>query len=98
MNEKEIKKALIRYAEELKKKKEVEAVYLCGSWAKGTYTPYSDVDLLIVVKEDARPPRDRIPAYLPDRFPVSVDLFIYTGEELAQSDFARRLLEGAIKL
>ena len=61
VNEKEIRKALLRYAEELKKKKEVEAVYLCGSWAKGTYTPYSDVDLLIVVKEDARPPPGQDP-------------------------------------
>ena len=51
-----------------------------------------------MVKEDPRPPRDRIPAYLPDRFPVRLDLFIYTKEELIRSEFARRLLVEAIRL
>lgn len=97
-DEEGIKKALASYAEELKKKEKVEAVYLCGSWAKGTYTPYSDVDLLIVVKEDPRSPRDRLPAYLPARFPVSLDLFVYTKEELAENAFARRLLAEAVRL
>ena len=97
-DEKGIKKALASYAKTLKKKDNVEAVYLCGSWAKGTHTPYSDMDLLIVVKEDPRPPRDRLPAYLPDRFPVSLDLFVYTKEELAESSFARGLLAGAVRL
>jgi len=93
-----VKAALARYSEDLKKREGVEAVYLCGSWAKGTHTPYSDADLLIVVREDPPPPRDRIPAYLPDRFPVSLDLFIYTKEELARNAFARRLLAGAVRL
>lgn len=51
-----------------------------------------------MVKEDPRPPRDRVPAYLPDRFPVSLDLFIYTKEELARGDFACHLLAEAVRL
>lgn len=82
----------------LRKKPEVEDIYLCGSWARGSYTPYSDVDLLILVKGDGQKPHDRIPAYLPDRFPVSLDLFIYTREELEKSSFARKLLADAVRI
>ncbi len=74
------------------------AVYLCGSWAKGNYTAASDVDLLIVIKEDPRSPRERIPSYLPMRFPISLDLFIYTEAELQDSPFARSLLQDGIRL
>lgn len=60
-DESAVRKALKTLADGLKKRPEVLAVYLCGSRAKGNYTPYSDVDLLIVVEEDGRKPHDRVP-------------------------------------
>ncbi len=93
-----VETALHQYAGELKKRPEIEGVYLAGSWAKGNYGPYSDVDLMIIVKPVAKSPRDRIPEYLPDKFPVSLDLFIYTREELEKNDFAQGLLKTAVQI
>lgn len=93
-----VSNALERYAEWLKERPEVLAVYLCGSWAKGNYTPYSDVDLLIVLEADSRLPHDRVPEYLPEQFPVSMDLFVYTLEEIKSSPFAAELLKKAKQL
>jgi hypothetical protein len=56
------------------------------------------MDLIILIKNDGQKPYNRVPAYLPDRFPLSLDLFIYTREELKKSPFAQKLLEHAIKL
>ena len=54
-----------------------------GSFAEGTFAPGSDLDLLIVLERSDRPVRDRIPQYLPGAFPVGLDLFPYTRDELA---------------
>ena len=75
----------------------VVAVYLFGSFARGTAAPGSDVDLLVVVERDLRPARDRIPDHLPSAFPVGVDVIVWTREEmeerLAQHDrMARTIL------
>ena len=90
--------AIQEFVNDLGNRNEVLAVYLCGSWAKGNYTSASDVDLLIVVKENPLPPRERIPGYLPMRFPVSLDLFVYTEAELQENDFARSLLFDGIRI
>ncbi len=97
-NKDAVELALDKYVAALKNKKEVIAVYLCGSWAKGTYTAASDVDLLIIIKEDSRVPRERIPLYLPSRFPVSLDLFIYTESEMQNNPFIHSLLQDGIRL
>jgi HEPN domain-containing protein len=60
------------------------AVYLFGSFARGTAVPGSDVDLLVVVDRDPRPPRDRIPDHLPGAFPVGVDVIVWTREEMEE--------------
>jgi len=77
-------------------------VYLCGSRAKETHTAASDVDLLVLIRSGTEPallrPHDRIPAYLPDSFPVGLDLFVYTEEEARSSPFVRRLMEEAVPL
>lgn len=67
----------------------VVAVYLFGSFARGDAVPGSDVDLLLLLAHDGRPPRDRIPDYLPDRFPVGVDVVPWTLAE-----FRERLSRG----
>jgi len=63
---------------------EVRRVYWYGSWVTGIPTPSSDVDLCVVVSHDSRRPRDRIPDYLPERFPTGVDLTVLTEEELQE--------------
>jgi predicted nucleotidyltransferase len=98
VNEPAVRNALELLADRLKRRPEVLAVYLCGSWAKGNYTPYSDIDLLILVEDDDRMPHDRVPDYLPDQFPIGVDLFVYTSEELKKSRFAQELLREAVRL
>ncbi len=88
---------LKRYVASLLVREEVVDVYLCGSWAKGTHTVASDVDLLILINDRAgsatQKPRDRMPTYLPDSFPTSLDLFVYTVSEARQSPFVRQMLQ-----
>ncbi len=62
---------------------EVEEIVVFGSFETGNYSPGSDLDVLIILSESACPVRDRIPIYLPDEFPVPVDLFPFTRAELA---------------
>lgn len=66
----------------------ISEIYWYGSWASGDATPASDVDLCVVVEADERRPRDRLPDYLPDRFPVGLDLVVFTEDEMAE--LARR--------
>lgn len=61
---------------------ELEEVVLFGSMVTGIPVPGSDVDLLIVLSRSDLRFIDRIPAFLPGRFPVDVDVFPYTREEL----------------
>ena len=67
---------------------EIIKIIWFGSWAAGTFSPGSDVDLCIVVVHTEKAPRDRAVEYLPHRFPVGLDICVYTEKEfgdLAQS-------------
>jgi predicted nucleotidyltransferase len=68
----------------LEARPEVEEVVFFGSFARGTFAPGSDLDVLIIVDRSAKAARDRIPDYLPGAFPVGVDLFVMTREEVAR--------------
>ena len=61
---------------------EAMEVICFGSWVTGQPSRCSDVDLCILLGHSpiARI-RDRIPIYLPDRFPTGVDVFPYAREE-----------------
>jgi len=61
---------------------EIESIKWFGSWVNGTARPGSDVDLCVVVRQSDKRVRDRVPDFLPERFPVGIDLFIYTPAEL----------------
>lgn len=61
---------------------EIEKVLVFGSLMRGDCVPGSDVDLLVVLRESIVPFLERIPRYTPSSFPVSVDVFPYTREEL----------------
>lgn len=60
----------------------VEEVIWFGSWIRGVWGPGSDVDLCVILTKDSRRIQDRIPDFLPRQFPVGLDLFPYTREEL----------------
>ena len=62
---------------------EVEEVVVFGSFVDGTWAPGSDLDVFVVLAASAKLVRDRIPDLLPGAFPVGVDLFPYTREEIA---------------
>jgi predicted nucleotidyltransferase len=61
---------------------EIEEIVVFGSFANDTYAPGSDLDLFIILKDSNRSVRDRIPDYLPNRFPVPVDVFPFTRKEM----------------
>jgi predicted nucleotidyltransferase len=61
---------------------DVEEIIVFGSFTTGTFAPGSDLDVLIVLAHAAEPIPGRIGALRPGRFPVPVDLFPYTREEL----------------
>ena len=79
---------------------EIIKVAVFGSLVRDEAAPGSDVDLLLVLAESDAPFPDRSVRYRPDRFPVSIDIFAYTEEEvrdmLAQDNFflKRALSEG----
>lgn len=62
---------------------EVEEIVVFGSFAEGRYAPGSDLDVFIVLARSEKSVRDRIPDFLPGAFPVPVDLFPYTRDEIA---------------
>ncbi len=78
---------------------EIAEIIWFGSWVNGIPTPASDVDLCIVLSHSNTPFRERIPDFLPVGFPVGIDVFPYTMEELqvlsAQSpDWHRTMTSG----
>jgi len=79
-----VEAALRRWAAELRRRPEVLRVVWFGSRADGVPTPGSDVDVCVVLRSSTKPWRERIPDYLPGAFPVGVDLFPFTEEELAR--------------
>jgi predicted nucleotidyltransferase len=77
-----INQAVASFVIELRiKHPEVIRVIWFGSWVKGLPSPGSDVDLCLILSSSEKSPRDRIPDYLPQKFPVGIDIFIYTRDE-----------------
>ena len=74
--------AVERFTDELAQQPEVLAVVLFGSLADGHLGVGSDVDILLILAHSDRPFLDRRPLYMPDRFPVDLDLFPYTLAEI----------------
>lgn len=93
-----IAQAVRAHAESLHARRPVSRIYWYGSWVSGTPTPSSEVDLCVVVESDDRPSRERTPDYLPDRFPVGVDVVVFTEELDALAERApgwhRAIVEG----
>lgn len=68
----------------LSSRPEVEEIVVFGSFENDTYAPGSDIDLFIVLSHSDRDIRDRIADLMPGAFPVGVDLFPYTRDEIAR--------------
>jgi predicted nucleotidyltransferase len=84
VDESDVRRRMDEYAAELlASHPEVEEVVVFGSFVTGTWAPGSDLDVFLVLSHSDRSARDRIPEYLPRTFPVGVDLFPYTREEIA---------------
>jgi predicted nucleotidyltransferase len=79
-----VRQAAEALAERLGRHPEVEEVILFGSVAWGVPVPGSDVDLLLVLSDSDAPFPERIARYVPTGFPVGVDVFPYTREEIAR--------------
>jgi len=74
-----------------------------GSLAKGTYTAYSDADILIVSDELPRNPLDRIVMFLDSSIPIDLEVRAYTTKEIlnlarSKSKFMKEIVETAIIL
>jgi predicted nucleotidyltransferase len=79
-----VRRAVDEYASRLlARHSEVEEVVVFGSFADGTYAPGSDLDVFVTLSGSAKSVRDRIAELLPDAFPVGVDLFAFTRDEIA---------------
>jgi len=85
---KEVKK----YAEDLVRRGLAELVVLIGSLARGDYSPFSDADLLIVVREAPKRPPERVAAYINPRLSLDVEPMVLTVEEFFEMARERRRL------
>jgi len=75
--------SLKKFTGQLKKEHpEIERIIVFGSLVRDDCVPGSDVDLLIVLGKSDKPFLERITDYMPSRFPVGVDIFPYTRQEL----------------
>jgi len=88
----------LRQYKQFLKKKNVLKAFLFGSWAKDNYSPYSDLDILIIIESSHKKMRDRLPDFLPRHAPVGVDVFVYTKEEAEKSSFVKKIIKEAIPL
>jgi len=100
-----LNKALKNAADQIKEREEsIESVYLFGSFARGDFTPVSDIDILIIVSQTSQPfleRRDRFIGYF--SVPFDVNPVIYTVDELKKmqeedDDFLKKILNEAVKL
>jgi len=85
--------ALKRLVDRLSERSEVLAVVLFGSLADGRLSVGSDVDLLLVLSHSQHSFLDRVFLYIPEDFPVDVDVFPYTLDEIRKGQpLARQAL------
>jgi predicted nucleotidyltransferase len=83
-----------------KKDKNIKKIILFGSLVNDDYTPRSDADLLIILKESKLRFMDRIPElvfYFLDA-PISVDIFPYTEKEIEEVPLAKKAISKGLVL
>jgi predicted nucleotidyltransferase len=94
IDEEEVRRCVDEYAAQLlASHPDIEEVVVFGSFVKGNYAPGSDVDIFILLSGSDKPRRDRASDFMPRRFPVPVDLFPLTREEVATLGSSAMLAE-----
>ena len=84
-----------------KKNKNVDNIYLFGSYARGDAGVRSDADILVILKKDDRRMMDRLDEFIAafSDGPVPVDVLVWTKSEIdkalgEKNSFIKRALEG----
>jgi len=62
---------------------QAEEIVVFGSFAQGRWAPGSDLDVFLVLTSADRPVAERVVEFLPGAFPVGLDLFPFTRDEMA---------------
>ncbi len=84
-NEAAVERAVRRWVAGIAaQRSEVRRIVWFGSRVNGIPSPGSDVDICLVLARSDKPFRERAADFLPLGFPVGLDLFPYTLEELDQ--------------
>ena len=89
----------------IKQDKNVQKIFLFGSFVRGDYLPSSDVDICIILKKNKQRIIDRIPQYLNFFMDINVpvDIFPYTLQEVEKmkntnNSFIKEVLETGVEL
>jgi predicted nucleotidyltransferase len=82
---------------------EIVKISVFGSFARDEAAPGSDVDLLLVLKASDLPFPERAGHYRPRRFPIGLDIFAYSADEMRRmlaegNSFLKRALAEAVTL
>jgi len=95
--------ALRDWSDEIRgRKPEILAVGYFGSYATNRYVPGSDLDVIVILAHSLHSRFfDRTPELYPESFPVGVDVFAYTVEEIRRmkddsSGWIRHVLNEAV--
>lgn len=80
-----------------------KTIILFGSFARGDYGPFSDVDLLIIVEKTEKKPAERILPYLNPSLPFDVEPRVLTEQEFLEMArnkrmFVKEILENGVFL
>lgn len=75
-----------------------ERIYVFGSYAKGTATPDSDIDLLVVVPQSDLPPhrRDQLAYQAAGEHLIPVDILVITHQEFERQQRAMSSLPATV--
>jgi Nucleotidyltransferase domain len=83
IDEAQVRAAVDRFAHSLMaSNRSVQEIVVFGSFERGNYGPGSDVDVFVLLTHSDKSIRDRIPDLLPLEFPVPMDVFPYTTDEV----------------
>jgi Nucleotidyltransferase domain. len=103
-DKKRVEESLRGYLKEIEgKHPEVERVLLSGSFVRNESVLECDIDVLVILSESDESFLNRIPRFLPSRFPVGVDVFPYTEKELEtmqreENFFIRKALKEGVEV
>ncbi len=106
VNYDELMKKLKEISAEIKNKlPSVQKIFLFGSFAKGNYTPESDVDILVILDKCETPFIERRDIFIDffDDVPFDLNIFAYTSDEIQKmieqgNLFIRNVLSEAIEI